>query len=306
MKRRPGSDDRGITEQIRLAREQVEAVNERVNKRAGRNLPMAILVALVLGALVLVSVIFVKELFILVGVALVAFALYELASALRFAGRDVPRLPLVVGGTAVVPAAYWLGGTGLWIGVCATVLLVGAWRLVELAVRPSTRTGARAVVADMAAGIFCLAYIVVLGSFAVLLLSMPHGQWWLLAFLIVTVVVDTGALVSGVLLGRHKLAPRISPGKTWEGFIGAFILALVSGVLLSLFMLQQEWWFGLIFGGLIAIASTIGDLMESLIKRDLKIKDISTILPGHGGFLDRLDSVLPSAAVALGLYQWVF
>ena len=306
MKRRPRSEDQGITEQIRLAREQVEAVNDRVNKKAGRNLPLAIGVALVLGLIVLVSVVFVKELFILVGVGLVGFALYELSSALRFAGRDVPRLPLLLGGTAVVPAAYFFGSQGLWLGVCATALVVAVWRVVELGVRPKTRTGLRAVVADMAAGVFCLAYIVVLGSFAVLLLSMPNGQWWLLAFLILTVVVDTGALVSGVLLGRHKLAPRISPGKTWEGFIGAFILALIAGVLLSLFMIGQTWWFGLIFGGLIALASTVGDLMESLIKRDLKIKDISTILPGHGGFLDRLDSVLPSAAVALGLYQWIY
>lgn len=306
MKRRPRSEDQGITEQIRLAREQVEAVNDRVNKKAGRNLPMAIAVALVLGLVVLVSVIFVKELFILVGVGLVGFALYELSSALRFAGRDVPRLPLLVGGTAVVPIAYFFGGQGLWLGVCATAVVVSLWRAVELAVRPQTRTGFRAFVADIAAGVFCLAYVVVLGSFAVLLLSMPNGQWWLLAFLIVTVVVDTGALVSGVLLGRHKLAPRISPGKTWEGFIGAFILALVAGVLLALFMISQPWWFGLIFGGLIAIASSVGDLMESLIKRDLKIKDISTILPGHGGFLDRLDSVLPSAVVALGLYQWIY
>lgn len=306
MKRRPRSQDQGITEQIRLAREQVEAVNDRVNKRAGRNLPMAILVALVLGGIVLVSVVFVKELFLPVGIGLVAFALYELSSALRFAGRDVPRLPLLVGGTAVVPVTYWLGGQGLWLGVFATAVLVAVWRLIELAVRPATRTGARAVVADIAAGVFCLAYIVVLGSFAVLLLSMPNGQWWLLAFLIVVVVVDTGALVSGVTFGRHKLAPRISPGKTWEGFLGALILAVLAGVLLSLFMIDQPWWFGLIFGGLIALASTVGDLMESLIKRDLKIKDISTILPGHGGFLDRLDSVLPSAAVALGLYQFVY
>ena len=306
MKRRPRSDDQGITEQIRLAREQVEAVNDRVNKRAGRNLPMAILVALVLGGIVLVSVVFVKELFLPVAVLLVAFALYELSSALRFAGRDVPRLPLLIGGTAVVPIAYFFGGSGLWFGVCATAAIVAVWRLTELALRPATRTGARAVVADVAAGVFCLAYVVVLGSFAVVLLSMPQGQWWLLAFLIVVVVVDTGALVSGVTFGHHKLAPRISPGKTWEGFIGAFILALAAGILLSLFMIDQPWWFGLIFGGLIAIASTVGDLMESLIKRDLKIKDISTILPGHGGFLDRLDSVLPSAAVALGLYQWVY
>ena len=178
---------------------------------------MAIAVALVLGLVVLVSVIFVKELFILVGVGLVGFALYELSSALRFAGRDVPRLPLLVGGTAVVPIAYFFGGQGLWLGVCATAVVVALWRAVELAVRPQTRTGFRAFVADIAAGVFCLAYVVVLGSFAVLLLSMPNGQWWLLAFLIVTVVVDTGALVSGVLLGRAQAG---APDQSWQDLGG--------------------------------------------------------------------------------------
>lgn len=292
-----------ITEQIRLVREQVEAVNERVNRRAGRNLPLAILVAVILGAVVLVSLVLLKELFVLVVAVIVGFALYELASALRFAGRDVPRVPLIAAGVLIAPLTWFFGGEGLWFGTMATVLATVLWRLAELAFVRRTRTGARAVVADLAAIVLCLGYIGVFGGFAVLLLSAPGGQWWVLAFLIVTTVVDTGALASGVLFGKHRLAPRISPGKTWEGVIGAAVLALAAGVLLALFMLGQPWWFGLIFGGAILITSTLGDLSESLIKRDLAIKDISSILPGHGGFLDRLDSVLPSVAVALALHQ---
>lgn len=292
-----------ITEQIRLAREQVEAVNERVNKRAGRNMPMAILVALVFGAVVLASLLLFKALFVVVVAVIVGFALYELSSALRFAGRDVPRIPLIAVGMTIAPLTWFLGGDGLWLGALGAIAITGLWRIGELAFVARTRTGFRAVVADLAAIVLCLAYIPLFGGFAVLLLSAPGGELWIIAFLVLTTVIDTGALASGVLFGRHKLAPRISPGKTWEGVIGAAMLALVAGVLLALFLLDQPFWFGLIFGGSILITSTIGDLAESLIKRDLAIKDISSILPGHGGFLDRLDSVLPSAAVALALHQ---
>ncbi|WP_293699032.1 phosphatidate cytidylyltransferase [uncultured Agrococcus sp.] len=303
MSENPEHRQHNITDQIRLAREQVEAVNERVNKRAGRNIPIAIGVGLVFGAIVFVSLIFLKGLFVVVAVALVAFCLYEISSALRFAGRDVPRVPLIVVGALVMPLTWFFGSEGLWFGIVAAALFTGLWRIGELLFNKKTRTGFRAVVADMAAGVLCLAYVAVFAGFAVLLLQQPGGEWWIIAFVAVTVIVDTGALVSGVLFGKHKLAPRISPGKTWEGLIGAAVLALVAGVLLSIFLLELPWWFGLIFGACILIASTVGDLFESLMKRDLAIKDISSVLPGHGGFLDRLDSVLPSAAVALALYQ---
>jgi phosphatidate cytidylyltransferase len=98
------------------------------------------------------------------------------------------------------------------------------------------------------------------------------------------------------------MAPRISPKKTWEGFAGAVLVALIAGVILAIYMLEKPWWVGIIFGATIVFTATIGDLTESLIKRDLGIKDISTWLPGHGGFLDRLDSVLPSAAAAYALF----
>jgi phosphatidate cytidylyltransferase len=105
-----------------------------------------------------------------------------------------------------------------------------------------------------------------------------------------------------LLFGKHPMAPRISPKKTWEGFGGSITLATIAGIVVSIFMLHEEWWVGLVFGIALALTATLGDLTESLIKRDLGIKDMSTWLPGHGGFLDRLDSVLPSAAVAYTLF----
>jgi phosphatidate cytidylyltransferase len=145
-------------------------------------------------------------------------------------------------------------------------------------------------------------YVPFLGSFAVLLATQPGGEWWALAFLLVVVSVDIGAYASGLSFGKHPMAPRISPKKTWEGFAGSVVTALVAGVVLSILMLHEPWWFGLIFGAVLVFTATLGDLTESLIKRDLGIKDISTWLPGHGGFLDRLDSILPSAAAAYVMF----
>jgi phosphatidate cytidylyltransferase len=124
-----------------------------------------------------------------------------------------------------------------------------------------------------------------------------------LAFLIIVIVSDVGAYASGLTFGRHPMAPRISPKKTWEGFAGAVLFALFAGVLLALFMIDQPWWVGLIFGGSLVLTAVLGDLIESLIKRDIGVKDMSSWLPGHGGVLDRLDSILPSAVAAFALYQ---
>ena len=128
------------------------------------------------------------------------------------------------------------------------------------------------------------------------------GEWWTLASIIIVVVTDIGAYASGLAFGRHKLAPIISPGKTVEGFVGSILVAIVTGALLAWLMLGQPWWVGVVMGVLLALVGTMGDLTESLIKRDLGIKDISSMLPGHGGFLDRLDSILPSSAVAYVIF----
>ncbi|MGX5679940.1 phosphatidate cytidylyltransferase [Schumannella luteola] len=280
---------------------QVRATNDKINARSGRPLLRAILVGLVLGGSLLVSLIVVKELYMLFAAALIGFTSFELASALRYAGRDVPRLPTVVAGLAVVPAAFYWGATGHWLVTLAGIAAIALWRLVEL-VRPSHRVSGLDLLKDIGAGAFIMAYVAFMGGYTVLLTAQDGGQWWTLAFLIVVVAVDTGAYASGLAFGRHKMAPIISPGKTWEGFAGSVVVAIVAGILLALFMLQQPWWVGVILGVVLVGTATIGDLAESLIKRDLGIKDISTWLPGHGGFLDRVDSSLLSGAAAFALF----
>ena len=287
--------------QVQATRAQFDATNERIEARTGRNLILAILIGLVLGGSMLVSLIIVKELFMIFAVVIAGFCAFELAQALRYAGRNVPRIPVILSAVAIVPASFYGGATGQWLVMLAGILLIGLWRL-ALLVFASHRGSVRAVVGDVGGGILIQVYVVFLASFAVLLVRQEDGQWWTLAFLILVISADTGAYVSGLNFGKHPMAPSISPKKTWEGFIGAGLICMTAGVLLSMFMLNQEWWFGLIFGGVILLTATLGDLAESLIKRDLGIKDMSSWLPGHGGFLDRIDSILPSAAAAYALY----
>lgn len=287
--------------QLAATKAQFERVEQRIEKRTGRNLIMAIAIGLALGGLLLVSLLLIKELFVVFAAALAGLAAFELASALRFAGRDVPRLPVVVATIAMQPAAFYWGGTGQWLVLLAGIGLVSLWRLIELAA-PAGRTPFVDVLKDLGGGLLVLVYVAFLASFAVLLVAQDNGQWWVLAFLVVVVATDTGAYASGLLFGKHPMAPRISPKKTWEGFAGAVVAAIVAGVLLALFMIEQPWWIGVLLGVVMVATGTMGDLIESLVKRDLGIKDISTWLPGHGGFLDRLDSILPSAFAAFALY----
>jgi phosphatidate cytidylyltransferase len=280
---------------------QVRATNARIEKRTGRNLPLAIIIGLVLGFGLLFSLIVVKDVFVVFAGGLLVFTAFELASALRFAGRDVPRIPTVIAALAVGPAAFYWLEDGHWLVGLAGMALVTIWRLAET-IWPSHRASRDDLVKDLFAGVLVQAYVVFLGSFALLLTGHEGGQWWTLAFLIVVISTDTGAYASGLLLGKHPMAPRISPKKTWEGFAGSVTAAVIAGVLVAVLMLDQPVWVGLLFGVTIALTATLGDLTESLIKRDLGIKDISTWLPGHGGFLDRLDSVLPSAAAAYAFY----
>ncbi len=280
---------------------QVRATNDKINARTGRPLVLALTVGLTLGLALLFSLIVWKELYMLFAAVLIGFTTFELASALRFAGRDVPRLPTVIAGIAVVPASFYWLSTGHWFVTLAGIALIGLWRLAELVV-PSRRAPLKSVIQDLAAGAFIMAYIAFMAGFTVLLTAQEGGEWWTLAFLIVVIAVDTGAYASGVAFGKHPMAPTISPKKTWEGFAGSVVVAVTAAILLAIFMLQQPWWVGLILGLTIVATATAGDLTESLIKRDLGIKDISTWLPGHGGFLDRVDSSLLSAAAAFALF----
>ena len=280
---------------------QVRATNDRINARTGRPLVRAIVVGLLLGLALLASLLIVKELFMILAGLLVGFTAWELASALRFAGRRVPRVPVLIAALAVVPAAFYWLAAGHWLVTLAGIALVVAWRLSEL-VRPAARTSPREVLLDLGAGVFIMMYIAFMAGFTVLLTAQDGGQVWTLAFLIVVVSVDVGAYATGLTFGKHPMAPTISPKKTWEGFAGSVAAAVFAGILTAIFMLGQPWWVGLILGGVLVVTATGGDLAESLIKRDLGIKDISTWLPGHGGFLDRVDSSLLSGAAAYALF----
>ncbi|CAM5292937.1 phosphatidate cytidylyltransferase [Leifsonia shinshuensis] len=288
--------------QVLARKAQLDATNERIEARTGRNLILAILIGLVAGGLLVLSLIFIKELFLVFGAGMIGFAAFELTQAFRQAGRRVPRVPTLIAALAIVPATFWFHAGGQLVALAAGILLVVVWRLVEEAVLPARRAGGVSLARDLAWGVLVQMYVTLLGSFAILLLAENGGEWWVLGFLIVVVAVDTGAYASGLSWGRHPMAPTISPKKTWEGFAGAAVAAIVAGVLISLFMIGQPWWFGVVFGVVALLTATAGDLVESLIKRDLGIKDMSSWLPGHGGFLDRLDSILPSAAATYVLF----
>ena len=291
-----------LERQFEVGKAQFDQAQEKIQARTGRNLILAIIIGLAFGGALLLSLLVIKELFMLLALVLTGFASYELTQALRKAEYDVPRIPTVAVAVIAVPIAYYGGAGGQLLAVLAGMLVVSIWRLAEQGIPDRRRSGA-SLVRDLAAGVFVQGYVVFLATFTVVLTAADGGQWWTLAFIIIAVAADVGAYAFGLTFGKHPMAPVISPKKTWEGFAGGAAACLVAGVLLSILMLGNTWWFGLLFGAAIFLSATLGDLVESLIKRDIGIKDMSSWLPGHGGFLDRLDSILPSAAVAYGAFR---
>lgn len=211
-------------------------------------------------------------------------------------------VPQLLSAAAIVVAPWFFDPSLVWVTLFVGIALVLVWRMVAQMAAQDGRSYGQ-VLRDVLAGAFVQLYVPFLAGLAVMLVRQDGGEWWVLAFVIIAISADTGAYVAGISFGKHPMAPRISPKKTWEGFAGAVVLSITAGVLLAIFMLDQPWWFGLIFGVVILLSATVGDLGESLLKRDLGIKDMSSWIPGHGGLLDRLDSILPSAAAALALYM---
>ncbi len=257
--------------------------------RAGRNLPAAIAVGLALGALIIATLFVYRPSFaIVVGLA-VAYGTIELSGAITTSGARPTILPILVGGVASLVAAWQRGPDGLVVAILLTACGVLIWRIGD---------GAHGYLREVGASLFVLLYVPLLGGFAVLLAHADDGAGRVIAFVATVVCSDTGGYVSGVLFGKHPLAPIVSKAKTWEGFAGSVIACSTAGVLFMTLTFHQAWWQGLLFGIAIAAVATIGDLGESLIKRDLGLKDMGNLLPGHGGLMDRLDSLLPCAAVA--------
>lgn len=286
---------------VTQAREHLDQANERIKARTGRDLILAILVGLGFGAILLASLIFIKELFVPIALAIAVLGIFELTRALAAAGRKIDIVPQVIAGVALVLAGYFAPPWLIWVALLSAVAFVIVWRLVAQMMSQDGRTYGD-VLSDAIVSGFVQVYVPFLTGIALLLLSQEGGQWWVLGFIAIAVASDTGAYAAGLAFGKHPMAPRISPKKTWEGFGGAVVAAIAAGVLLAIFLLNLPWWAGVIFGIAILLSATLGDLGESMIKRDIGIKDMSSWLPGHGGLLDRLDSILPSTIPALSLY----
>ncbi|MDP3891120.1 phosphatidate cytidylyltransferase [Nocardioides sp.] len=255
--------------------------------RAGRNLPAALASAAVLLTAIAASLVFWKTAFMFIVAAAVVVAVWELRQGFRAKDIDLPEQPLMVGGVVMVVVAYFFGAPALVTATAVTALVTMLWLL---------RRGVDGYVHTASASIFTLVYVPFLGSFVALLLAEDRGELAIVTFLLVTIASDTGGYVAGVLFGRHPMAPAISPKKSWEGFAGSLLACVAAGWFLVAVLLEGDWWVGVALGLIAGSMATLGDLVESVMKRDLGVKDMSQIIPGHGGLMDRLDSLLATVA----------
>jgi phosphatidate cytidylyltransferase len=275
--------------------------------RAGRNVPLSIASALVLVAVILASLLVWKTLFMLVVAVAVTVAIWELRRGFAARAIDLPEQPLMAGGVVMVAVAYFWGPPALVTATAVTALATMLWLL---------RRGVPGFVQNATASVFALVYVPFLGAFVALMLReggatgfhrYDDGVKGIVTFIALTAASDIGGFVAGVLFGRHPMAPVVSPKKSWEGFAGSVVFCVAVGVALVVWMLEADWWIGVCLGLIAAVMATLGDLCESVIKRDLGIKDMSRVIPGHGGLMDRLDSLLATIApIWLLLHYLVF
>ena len=261
--------------------------------RAGRNLPLATAVGVLLFIFFALSLIYRPFIFAVLAAVVMLLAVAELSRALVAELPVGVRKVLLVSAPTMVLAAYFGGPQWLLVSFVVAVVAVLVSRLFHEQEK---------YVSNVSRAIFILTYAPLLTSFAVLLAAQKDGDLKVLALVLLTIGADIGGYFAGVLFGKHPMAPRISPKKSWEGLVGAVILEIGIGIALWIFLFDGSWWKGAVAGAIMAITATFGDLVESMIKRDLGIKDMSRLVPGHGGIMDRLDSLVINAAVAWALF----
>lgn len=275
--------------------------------RAGRNLPAAIASAVVLLAAIALSLLLWKTAFMVIVAIAMAVAVWELHRGLAAKGIDIPEQPLTVGGVTMVVVAYFWGAPALVIATAITGWVTMLWLL---------RRGVDGYIRNATAALFTLLYLPFMGSFVALILAeggatdfegIDDGVKGVVLFIAVTIASDIGGYVAGVLFGRTPMAPVISPKKSWEGFTGSLLACVGAGIGLIIWFYDADWWIGVLIGLVACVMATLGDLCESVMKRDLGIKDMSQVIPGHGGLMDRLDSLLATVApIWLILHYLVF
>ncbi|MET0898918.1 MAG: phosphatidate cytidylyltransferase [Mycobacterium sp.] len=255
-------------------------------------MPAAIAVGCFLGFGLIAILLFVPYVWIGVVAVAMAVATHEVVQRLREGGFVIPIVPLLVGGQATIWLTWPFGAAGALGGFGGTVLVCLIWRLLARGLTGAPENYLR----DVSVTVFLAAWIPLFGAFGVLLVYPDDGWARVLCMLLAVVFSDIGGYAAGVLFGRHPMVPAISPKKSWEGFAGSLVFGTAASVLAVVYLLEQPAWVGIPLGIFLVITGTLGDLVESQVKRDLGIKDMSTLLPGHGGLMDRIDSILPSAA----------
>jgi phosphatidate cytidylyltransferase len=258
-------------------------------QRGGRNLPAAIGVGLGLGALIIATLALYRPSFVYVILVAVVVGVYEIVTAIGAVEARPPLVPLLAGTVAMEAAAWFRGPDGLVGALLLTALGLTIWRLAD---------GAAGYGRDVAAANLVALYVPFLAGFAVLMVHASDGMARIVIFILAVVCSDTGGYAVGAIFGKHPMAPTVSPKKSWEGLAGSVVAGSISGVLMMVLCFHHQWWQGALFGLALVVTATLGDLGESMIKRDLGLKDMGKLLPGHGGIMDRLDSLLPCAPVA--------
>jgi phosphatidate cytidylyltransferase len=257
----------------------------------GRNLPLATAVGLVLAAVFLTALFWRAEALTLVIVALASVAAIEVVRVLAGVGQRVLLVPLLLGVVVSVVGALVLGGAGQSLGMAVLLVSSFVWLLADGDRAEVTRTLGLTTFFGVWIGLFA--------SYAPRLVDRPDGAVVVLAVVGAVILTDVGGYAFGVPFGRHKVVPSISPGKSWEGLIGGLVVA---AVLAALVLPRLGAGFTPVTATVVALAcgaaGFVGDLVQSMVKRDLGVKDLGAVLPGHGGVLDRVDGILFALPVA--------
>ncbi len=263
--------------------------------KAGRNLPAAIAVGVALAGVALLTLFTQPWLFVALTCIAIFIGIWEITNAFANSGIRIARTPLYLGALACTAATYQWGVVAQLVTFGSMVVFILMWRI---------RRGVDGYVKDITASIFTAAYLPFMVGFVMLTLTHSDGPERVVVFICLTISNDIGGYATGVRFGKHPIAPGVSPKKSWEGFAGSVLLQAVVGGWLFVWLLDGLWWQGVITGIIMAIVATAGDFAESAIKRDLGVKDMSKLLPGHGGLMDRLDSLIPNAFVSWALFYF--